>query len=82
MCGGGWGDRDSSNLNFENQKWGVRWNGTTGGSDAKWAKLSLDLFWGCLEALRTYPFGTWDPKGCGQGQSDVFIIALREWKPT
>lgn len=40
------GDRDSVNLNFEDQKQDVNWNGTMGGSDAKWGKRGLKVFLG------------------------------------
>lgn len=65
----GQGDRDSLNLNLENPKWDVRGNGPLVGLLQRGGRLRLELFWGFLEALGTYPFGDMGPKGCGQGHS-------------
>ena len=40
------GDRDSLNVNFEDQKQDVNGNGTIGEFDAKWGKQVLNLFLG------------------------------------
>lgn len=75
------GDRDSLNLNSEDQKQDVNWNWTIGGSQAKWGKQGLDLFLGVscgFGALQSADqsgthLARYHPKGCWQGQSDEFI---------